>query len=131
MSLGDYQFDMPWKGHRDDLPGHRRLRHRIDESPFEEIATGYKSPLIPHKPHTVNVRLAPLMSSGLYRELSTMALERGIHQRGAWESQLWGQALTAGADSIGLRHSASLRKQEKFQLWHDIIGALVEFSLKP
>lgn len=64
-------------------------------------------------------------------EYNRFGLERGIHQRDAWERQLLGQALTAGLDSIGLPHSTSLRKQEKFQPVHDIIHALVAFVLKP
>lgn len=74
---------LQWKGHGVDLLGHRRFRHRIDESPFKEIATGSKSPLIPHKPHMVNVILAPLMVLWALQgtEHSGFWLERGIQQR--------------------------------------------------
>lgn len=123
MSPVGHQFTWCWKGHTDDLLTHRWFSRRTDESPFQETAIRYKA----------NVVLVPLIVLWTLQgaEYNRFGLGRGIYQRDAGEWQLLGQALTAGSDSIGLPHSTSLRKQEKFQLLHDIINALVTFVLKP
>lgn len=133
LSLTGHQFTWHWKGHTGDLLEHRQFSCRIDEPLFQEIATWYKSTLPPYKPRMINAALAPLIVLWTLQgpECNRFGLERGSHQRDAWEPQLLGQALTAGLDSIGLPHSTSLRKREKFQPLHDVTHALVAFVLKP